>query len=246
MANKKIENKVTKETNNTLAGVINPPATKEVYSAEMLKELDKHTKAVKQALSGIEKNFEKVIFNLYWIYNSNSYKAMGCDTIVDYALKHFDIQKSSTYSFISVAERFGKRDEAGNILAEFDEKFKGFSPSKLSVIADLSDEEIEKIGIQPAMPVRDIRRKVNSYLKSLEEPEETENPEEETDETFEEPEETEEREQKIITNNLIVCNGLEDYNSKIDKIDSLIMRVLKKHRNYKIIISYEGVEDTDE
>lgn len=245
MANKKVENKATKETNNALAGAMTPPATKEVYSTEMLKELDKHYKAVKQALSGIDKSFEKVIFNLYWIYENNGYKATGCDTIVDYASKYFDFQKSSTYSFINVAERFGKRDEAGHILAEFDEKYKEYSSSKLSILLDLSDEEIETLEIKPTMSVRDIRKKVNSYLKSLEDTQE-EQEEAIGDTESESVSEMEDSEPENISNNLIVCNGLEDYNSKIDKIDALIMRLLKKHRDYKIIISYEGVKDADE
>ena len=82
-------------------------------------------------------------------------------------------------------------------------------------------------------------------MKSLEDTQE-EQEEETVDTDSESVAETEDSEPEIISNNLIVCNGLEDYNSKIEKIDALIMRLLKKHRDYKIIISYEGVKDADE
>jgi hypothetical protein len=228
---------MAKKDNNT-AGVMNPPADiKEIYSAETLKELDKHYKAVKSALSGIDKSTEKITFNLYWIYDSATYKAMGCDSIADYASKNFDLGKSSTYSFIQIAERFGKRDDAGHILDCFYDKYKGFSSSKLSLLVDCTDEEIEKLGITPSMSVRDIKKAVKGlYVQA-------EIEEEETDSAGESEEDTagdSEGDSEIITNTLIKCVGMEDYNSKIDKIDSLIVNLLKKHPDYTIEISYSG------
>ncbi|MDD6811689.1 MAG: hypothetical protein PUD93_07490 [Lachnospiraceae bacterium] len=241
MANKTTENK------NIFTGVMNPPVEKEVYSAEMLKELEKHSKVIKTALSALDKNMEKIVFNLFWIYETHTFKAMGCDSIADYALKQFDFQKTSTYNFIAIADRFGKRDEKGHHVGVFDEKYKDFSTSKLSLLTELTDIEIEQLEIKPTMSVREIKKIVKNYLDNALPDSSEEEPEEEPEDTEEEPEDTEEEpeEPEIIENVLITCKGVEEYNGKIDKIDSLIMRVLKKHPDYEIVISYKGKKDSD-
>lgn len=240
MANKKNENKST-------VGAMNPPVvTQEVYSAEMLKELDKHAKAIKTALSGIDKSFAKIAFNLYWIYETGTYKAMGCDSIADYASKQFDIQKTSTYNFIAIVDRFAKRDESGHVMDCFDDRYKDFSSSKLSLISELTEVEIEELGIVPTMSVREIKKAVKEYLESglpvaeesTEESAEGEGAEESTEESAEDEDAPE-----IVSNVLITCKGIEDYNSKIDKIDALIMNLLKKHPDYQIEISYKGIKE---
>ncbi|MDE7275378.1 MAG: hypothetical protein K2N98_00760 [Lachnospiraceae bacterium] len=132
----------------------------EAFSKETLAELDKRERAVRTALNGIDKNMEKVAFNLYWIYSNKAYKAMGCESITDYALDTFDLSKSSTYSFISLVERFAARSENGSITDKFDDKYKGYSSSKLSLLVNLTDEQIEGLDINPAMSVRDIKKRI--------------------------------------------------------------------------------------
>lgn len=132
----------------------------DIYSKEMLSELNKREKSIRTALSGIDKNFEKIAFNLYWIYTSKAYKAMGCESITDYALQKFDFCKTSTYSFINVVERFAARSGDGTVLDAFDKKYKGYSSSKLSVISDLTDKQIDDLGIKSDMSVREIKKLV--------------------------------------------------------------------------------------
>lgn len=141
----------------------------DAFSSEVVKELQKRVKSIKTALCVIDKNMEKVAFNLYWIYVNGAYRAMGCESITDYALKEFDLCKSSTYSFINIVERFGARSEDNVILDAFDEKYKGYSSSKLSVMIDLSDDDIENLSISPSMSVRDIKKLVKQSV-SVEEP----------------------------------------------------------------------------
>lgn len=130
----------------------------DVYSEEMLAELSKRENVIKTALSSIDKNMEKAAFSLYWIYFNRAYKAMGFESITDYALKTFDIGKSTTYSFINLVGRFAARDEKGLILDKFDKRYKDYSLSKLSLLADLDDFEIEGLNISPDMSVRDIKK----------------------------------------------------------------------------------------
>lgn len=145
----------------------NTSACPDIYSKEMLKELEKHVKTVKTALSGIDKNFEKVAFNLYWIYANKMYKAMGYESIIDYSEKTFDFGKTTTYSFISVVERFAAHSEDGSVADCIDAKYKGLSVSKLSLLVKLNDDEIHSLGILPNTSVREIKRLVKEYENSL-------------------------------------------------------------------------------
>lgn len=222
---------------------INPPtSSKEVYSVEMLKELDKHNKAVKSGLSGIDKGFEKVTFNLYWIYETGAYKAMGCDGIADYSQKYFDIGKSSAYSFIQLAERFGKRGEDGHMLEVFDEKYKGFSSSKLSLMLDLSDEEIQTLGITSDMSVRDIKKLVKDYFGSLNCIASDTSGSDDSDGTDTEVVEDAE----VIGGTFFQFSNYEDYCTKIDaflvKFDSLLKHIFSEHPDYTLEISYRGTK----
>lgn len=136
----------------------------DIYSKEMLNELQRRVRIVKTALNSVEKSMEKVAFNLYWIYANKAYKAMGCESITDYAFQKFDFQKTTTYSFINIVERFAVRNEDGSVGESFDTKYKDYSSSKLSVLVNLTDEQIEESGITPDMSVRDIKklvRKIN-------------------------------------------------------------------------------------
>ena len=101
---------------------------------------------------------EKVALNLYWIYSNKAYKAIGCESITDYALNTFDLGKSTTYSFINLIERFAIRLEDDTVSDKLDDKYKGYSFSKLSLLTDLSDEQIEGLDITPDMSVRDIKK----------------------------------------------------------------------------------------
>ena len=135
------------------------------YTPEMLKDISKHSNAITSALSSIAKNYEKVIFNLYWIYKTKSYVSFGYDSIITYASEKFGFKKSSTYDFITLAERFGNDD-----FTAFDTKYKGYEHSKLSLIADKSDTEIESLELKPDMSVKEIKalvKKHDSINKSI-------------------------------------------------------------------------------
>ena len=141
----------------------------DVYSPEMLKELDKRTKNIRFAITRMDIDVEKASINLYWIYSTKAYKAMGHESIIDYALAEFDIAKSTTYNYITLVERFGHRDEDGNLLFDgFDEKYKSYSSSKLNLLAPLTDYEIYDLDITSEMSVRDIKKKIKRARNGFE------------------------------------------------------------------------------
>lgn len=133
----------------------------DVFSKEILTELTKRSKEITSCLNKIDSSFEKIAFDLYWIYSKQAYKANGFDSIYAYCGEYFGYSKTTCYSFISVVERFAKRDENGVFLEKLDERVKGYSVSKLSLMIGLTDEQLARL--KPEMSVRDIKK----FVKSL-------------------------------------------------------------------------------
>ena len=206
----------------------------DVFSKEILTEFQKRTRAIKSAIGKIDTSFETIAFNLHWINTKQAYKAEGFPTIIEYAAEAFGYQKTTCYSLIAVVDRFAKRNEKGEMLEAFEDRVKGFSVSKLSLMVNLTDSEIETL--KPTMSVRDIKR----YVKGLEgkalpalsegdgEPEEDEPAEENiVDSTA-----------TVISNTLIKCMGKADYDKKITKIEEYVLRLFKQHPDAVIEVSY--------
>ena len=227
------KNTATKKDN------INPPAVEmstDVFSKEMLTELHKRSKIIKDSIGKIDTSFEKIAFNLYWINAKQAYKAEGYDNIAKYSDETFGYAKTTCYSLMSVVDRFAKRDENGHYMEQLDERYKGFSCSKLSLMVGLTDEQIEHISSD--MSVRDIKKFVKSLTGKALPPLSDGNGEPEETEETEENNIVDSTAKEIVTQSLIKCQGVKDYESKIDKIDTLIMRVLKAHPDAVIDISY--------
>lgn len=207
----------------------------DAFSKEILTEFQKRSKAIKSAIGKIDTFFENIAFNLHWIYVKQAYKAEGFPSIETYCADAFGYQKTTCYSLISVVDRFAKRDEKGAMLEAFDERVKGYSVSKLSLMVNLTDSEIDTL--KPSMSVRDIKK----FVKGLEgkalpalsegdgesEADETENEENIVDSTA-----------MVISNTLIKISGKSEYEKKVDRFDEYIQRVFKKHPDAVIEISY--------
>lgn len=133
----------------------------DVFSKEVLSELAKRHNAIQKAQNRIDTSFETIAFNLYWIYAKQAFKADGFDCIQDYANGYFGYSKTTCYSLIAVVERFAKR-ENGVMLEKLDESVKGYSVSKLSLMVNLTEDQLA--ALNPGMSVRDIKK----FVKSLE------------------------------------------------------------------------------
>lgn len=217
----------------------------DAFSKEILTEFQKRSKAIKTAIGKIDTSFEAIAFNLHWIHVKQAYKAEGFPSIETYCADTFGYQKTTCYSLISVVDRFAKRDDKGAMLESFDERVKGYSVSKLSLMVNLTDSEIDTL--KPSMSVREIKQ----FVKGLEgkapptlsegdaEPEadETENGEAIVDSTA-----------TVISNTLIKISGKDEYEKKADRFDEYIQRVFKKHPDAVIEISYSlpAKEDREE
>ena len=214
----------------------------DAFSKEILTEFHKRTKAIKNSIGKIDSSFESIAFNLHWINAKQAYKSEGHDTIVEYAAEQFGYQKSTCYSLISVVDRFAKRDEKGAFMEAFEDRVRGFSVSKLSLMINLTDAEIDSL--KPTMSVREIKKFVKGLsAKPLPELSEGDGePPENEDDT---PDESKAPEgsgvvdvDAVVSNTLIKCEGKEDYEKKVDRIDEYILRIFKQHPNAVISVSY--------
>lgn len=142
----------------------------DLFPPEMLKELEKRTTAITKELSGRECSMSKVAFNLAWVSRNKMYRAYGYDGIADYARDRFDISRSSCYTFIQTAERFGRYDDrdSDKLLDGLKDCWKVYSFSKLSVMVQLSDLQILSAGIKSDLSVREIKKIVKNILGGLE------------------------------------------------------------------------------
>lgn len=206
----------------------------DAFSKEILSEFQKRTKAIKLAIGKIDTSFETIAFNLHWINTKQAYKAEGYPTITEYSSEAFGYQKTTCYSLIAVVDRFAKRNEKGEMLEAFEDRVKDFSVSKLSLMVNLTDSEIDSL--KPTMSVREIKK----FVKGLEgkalpalsegdgEPEEGE-PEEENivDSTA-----------TVVSNVLIKCMGKEDYTKKFGALAKGVAEIFKQHPDAVIEVSY--------
>lgn len=212
----------------------------DAFSKEVLTEFHKRTKAIKTAIGKIDTSFESIAFNLHWINAKQAYKSEGFGNITDYAAEAFGYQKTTCYSLISVVDRFAKRDEKGALLEAFDDRVKGYSVSKLSLMVNLTDSEIDSL--KPTMSVRDIK----SFVKGLEGKALPALSEGDGEAEAEDTQEQEEREKEtivdstatVISNTLIKFTGKYGYDKHVDKIDEYLQRVFNKHPDAVIEISY--------
>lgn len=139
-----------------------------IYTPEALKECEKRSEIIRSELKNIEKSYVKIAFHLYWIYSTKIYRAYACESITDYAASAFGFSKSTTYNYISLVERFGKRNKEGVLepgVNSLEKEYKDFSYSQLLPLVELSDEEIGQ-AIVPSMSVRDIKKMVKAVEKS--------------------------------------------------------------------------------
>ena len=182
---------------------------------------------------------KSIAFNLHWINTKQAFKAEGYPTIVEYAAEHFGYQKSTCYSLIAVVDRFAKRDEKGALTESLDDRVKGYSVSKLSLMVNLTESEIASL--KPTMSVREIKKFVKGLEgKALPELSEGDGeiPEGEEEDSGTEDSNVIDVESTVISDVLIKCKGKEDFDAKAGKISEYVARVFKQHPDAVIEVSY--------
>lgn len=215
----------------------------DAFSREILTEYYKRTKAIKSSIGKIDSSFESIAFNLHWINAKQAFKAGGFASIVDYAVEHFGYQKSTCYSLIAVVDRFAKRDAKGTLTESLDDRIKGFSVSKLSLMVNLTDVEIATL--KPSMSVSEIKKFVKGLQgKALPELSEGDGENEDTEDVQEqdtvgtEDENIVDGKGTVVYDVLISCKGKDDFDKKADRINEYVARVFNQHPDAIIEVSY--------
>lgn len=207
---------------------MNNPKEVTVYSKEVVTELKKRSSAIRSEMDKLESSFTKIAFNLYWIYNNGSFKALGYDNVYDLAKNEFNIARGTANNFINIVERFGKKTE-GKAIEEIDENYKGYKSSQLIVMLGMSADELKKVSAE--MSVRDIKGiKKESDIDS----DKKSSPDKEEKDIIDVKSE-------IIDNRtiMITVKDLDDYYKHKDTIETQITRALSvRDKSYHVEIAY--------
>lgn len=233
----------------SLACVAFLPYASYQFSKKTKEEFEKRHDRISESVLNIDNSALRVAFDLHWVNAKKAYIVKNFSTIADYAKFYFGYEKTSCYSLISVVDRFAKRDEDGNILEEIDPAYSAYSSSKLALMVNLTDDQINA-NLKPAMSVRDIKK----IVKAIEDsslPDHSKDSGDKKDDTGEEtkpPEqsgadtgnETYVDSKEIVRNTLFTYKGAKDYgkNFNSDKVKVQIVSILKDHPDALIEISY--------
>lgn len=209
----------------------------DAFSKEILTEFQRRTKAIRKSIGAIDSSFETIAFNLHWINAKQAFKADGYATIAEYADDQFGYQKTTCYSLIAIVDRFAKRDEKGALMESFDDRVKGYGASKLSLMCNLTDAEIDSLS--PSMSVREIKKFVKGLMgKSLPELSEGDGGAEGENDRDTEDGSVIDADVGIFFEVLIKCMGRDDFDQKAGKINDYVARVFARHPDAVIEISY--------
>lgn len=225
------------------------PSSSVDFSKKTKAEFEEHHDRIGESVLNIDKSAIRVAFDLHWINAKQAYRIKNFPTIVDYANFYFGYEKTSCYSLIAVVDRFAKRDEDGNILEEIDDAYSAYSSSKLALMVNLTDDQINA-SLKPAMSVRDIKK----IVKSIENSSLPDNSKDSGDKKEDAGDETKPPEQsgtdtgnetyvdskEIVRNTLFTFKGAKDYGKKFnaDKVNDQVSSILKDHPDALIEISY--------
>lgn len=229
-----MEMKKMKTDNKTKKNVVmNQPETKiDIFSKEVITELNKRVKTIRTEMGKVENSFSKIAFNLYWIYNTQTFQSVGYDDIYTFAKDEFGIARGTTNNFLNVVKRFGKR--VGNdILPEISDEYKDYKSSQLIAMLGMDEQGLGKVTKE--MSVREIKKLKKEIT---------------TDESFEKEMQRDTVEKKsekepvdvkaICTNRtvMLTLKDLDDYLKHRDTIETMISRTFSaKGKDYKVEIS---------
>lgn len=185
------------------------PMVEPINLKEQKKEYNRLVGLIKREYGKVENSSLNIAFALHQIYSQELYLHDGFKNISECGEEHFNLGKTTVNAFINVIEKFGKRDENGNILYGKEqtiiEEFEKFTWSKLCLLTSVPNEYLELF--DSSMTAKQIREKKQEIAKLITSNEETKVIEEEEEAGTEEVlptdsnEESEEAEADEATDN---------------------------------------------
>lgn len=124
------------------------------FNAEDKDIYKKSCKNISNNLKTAKKAIFVIAITLYNIHKRKLYEIENYSNIYDMAKDKFNISRGLCHEYISICDRFGIIDEQK--CTDLQPEYKEYEPSKLAVMAKLSDESLKSIN--PGMSVRDIKK----------------------------------------------------------------------------------------
>lgn len=208
------------------------------FSERTQAEFAERHERIFDSIVSIDNSALKVAFDLHWVNKKKAYRIKNFPTIADYAKFYFGYEKTSCYALISVVDRFAKRDDDGNILEEIDPAYSAYTTSKLSLMVNLTDDQINQ-RLKPAMSVREIKKVVKSLEEEL--PDHSKDTGNKKEDLVRQIDAVLDSTVKEITRNtLFSYKGAKDYGKKFnaEKVKDQVSNILKDHPDALIEISY--------
>ena len=237
----------TENKDSVTTAVMNPPADP-FRDKEFCKEMLTRCNNIQTELCKIESSYEKIAFDLYYIYSQKGYEVLGYKNIYDLAKDKFDIARGTAHSYVTTVKKFAKRDNSGAVLPEIEDSYKGFTPSQLSVMCSMDEKQISYVTSD--MSVRDIKKlsKGDDSSKNESSGSESSGYKKSSSKSGSgsEPSDSDSgikvEEKSVPTRQvLITFNSKEDYEKNIDNLDSIILRALAPKKGsdtkYKVEVS---------
>lgn len=137
-----------------------------VFSTKDINKLEECSRNIIEAQMKSDGLAETIAANLYIIHRKKLYEIEDFKNIYDYAKERFDISRGTVSDSIGVFERFGNKESY-----KIEGKYGEYNFSTLMRMKKLSDEQIEKAGINATMS----RKEVIACIEKLKDETEKEN-----------------------------------------------------------------------
>lgn len=122
-----------------------------VFSTQDINKLEECSRNIIEAQMKSDGLAETIAANLYIIHRKKLYEIEDFKNIYDYAKERFDISRGTVSDAIGVFERFGNKESY-----KIEGKYAEYNFSTLMRMKKLSDEEIEKAGINATMSRKEV------------------------------------------------------------------------------------------
>lgn len=122
-----------------------------VFSTQDINKLEECSRNIIEAQMKSDGLAETIAANLYIIHRKKLYEIEDFKNIYDYAKERFDISRGTVSDAIGVFERFGNKESY-----KIEGKYSEYNFSTLMRMKKLSDEEIEKAGINATMSRKEV------------------------------------------------------------------------------------------
>lgn len=124
---------------------------------------------IKREYAKVEKSSLSIAFALHHIYKEELFRIDGFNNISECGEEHFNLGKTTVNSFINVVEKFGKKDDKGNVLYNeqqgIREDMEKFSWSKLCLLTSVPDIFLHEF--DSSMTAKEIREKKAEIAKLI-------------------------------------------------------------------------------